>query len=197
MSLSTIFITVSTIIAFLTPVIGIVSIFKGEYKPQRTTRMIFTIISAIVLVSLFFANDTTAIYLAIPSFLSCFAIFILSILYGIGGTSKSDFGALFFALLAIVAWRTTDNPLWALYLSILADFFGIIPTIIKIKNQPYTESIGFYISDILASLFSCLALLVNSELGIIEKSTYSIYILSINIVVLSYVLICQKLQPKT
>ncbi len=196
MSLVNIFITLSTAIGFLTPIIGIVAIFRGEYKPQRTTRIIYAIITGVILASLFFAKDTTAIYLAIPSFLSCLAIFILSVRYGLGGSNKSDFLVLFFALAAILAWRITSNPLWALYLSILADFIGIIPTILKIKIQPFTESIGFYVSEILAGFLSCCALFLNSELLVVSKSAFPVYILSINIVVLCYVVLCQKTEVK-
>jgi hypothetical protein len=153
-----IFLILSTIIGLLTPIIGIRSILKGEFKPQRITRFIFLILTSIFVASLFAQGNQTAIYLAVLQWTGSLAVFILSIKFGVGGTDKSDMAVLFLALTAIVIWKVTDNPALALYMSLFADFIGILPTLIKSFFQPQTEDPKFYFSDVLAGLFSLLAI---------------------------------------
>lgn len=187
------FLIISTLIGFLTPIIGIRSILKGEFKPQRITRFILLIISSIFVASLFAQNNQTAIYLALLQLAGSLAIFILSIKFGVGGTDKSDFIVLFLAISAIVIWRITDNPALALYMSLFADFIGISPTLIKSFRSPETEDPKFYFSDVLAGLFSLLAVksLVVSEL------VFPTYIFLINLTCVILIFAGRKFQIKT
>jgi hypothetical protein len=60
-----VFLTLSVLVGLATPLIGIYSIFKGEYKPQRITRLIFLIITLIFVFSLISQNDKSGIFLAL------------------------------------------------------------------------------------------------------------------------------------
>ena len=192
MNLQTIFITLSLIFGLITPIIGITSIFKGVYKPQRMTKFIYLIISVVIIASMVFSNDTSAIYLALVQGLATLGIFTLSLKYGVGGVGKLDLGVLVLALLAIVGWKTTNNPFVGLYLSVFADAVGIIPTLPKIYKDPHSEEPFYYISDIVSGFFSCLALVSVNEFGNIEKNLFPVYILLLNLVVFLIITIRRK-----
>ena len=187
------FLILSTIIGLLTPIIGIRSILKGEFKPQRITRFIFLILTSIFVASLFAQNNQTAIYLAVLQWTGSLAVFILSIKFGVGGTDKSDIAVLFLALTAIVIWKVTDNPALALYMSLFADFIGILPTLIKSFFQPETEDPKLYFSDVLAGLFSLLAIrsLVFADI------VFPAYIFLINLVCVILIFAGRKFKVKT
>lgn len=176
-----IFLIISSVFALITSIFGIYFIFKGEYKPQRMTRTISVIINTIFVLSLFFGGDKSAIYLAMGGWISSIIIFILAFKYGIGGKSKFDFLVLGLSITSIIIWKITDNPIIALYFSIFAGFFGMIPTVFKSYMQQYTENPIFYASDIIASFFSCLAVFSLGQSSDLAKISYPLYILIINL----------------
>ncbi len=179
------FLIISTLFALSTPFIGVRAILKGQYKPHRTTRLVFVIVTALMTLTLYFQGDRTAVYLAFVSFLLCTTIFILSFKYGVGGRSKTDFIVLFLAVLAIVLWQVSDNPTVGLYMSILADFIGFLPTIVKAYRMPHTEDWKFYASDVVAGFFSLLAL--NAYL--FKDVIFASYILAINLLLMLIVIL--------
>jgi hypothetical protein len=156
--MTNIYLLISSLFALFSPIVAIYFIFRGQYKPHKMTRLIFFILGSIVFASLFFNGDRQGIYLALFQWLSAIIIFVLSFKYGLGGKSKLDFAVLFLAVVAILTWQITHNSIIALYLSILADFIGLVPTLVKIYKQPDTETPIFYLSDCLSGLFSCLAI---------------------------------------
>lgn len=171
-----IYIAISTVLALISPLIYTKAILKGEAKPHRTTRLVLLIITSLATVSLFAQNDTVAIWLAGVSTLQSILIFSLSIKYGMGGWSKIDKLCLVIALSGIVLWQTTKDPSLALYASILADFVGMVPALIKTFRFPETEIWTFYALDVLAGFFSLLAV----KSFTLQQFSYPLYIILIN-----------------
>jgi hypothetical protein len=157
MDIKDIFLVISIVVGLVTPLIGIRSIFKGEYKPQRTTRVIFLLLLFISVASLLAQKDRVAIVLAVLQWLTSLIIFVLSFKYGVGGFEKKDIVVFFMAMITLIIWKTTSNPALALYMSILTDFIGLSPTLIKAYKQPYTEDPKFYASDTMSGFFNLIA----------------------------------------
>jgi hypothetical protein len=95
-----------------------------------------------------------------------------------GGHSRSDILCLIIALIGIVLWQVTKNPIVALYFAILADFTGFAPTLVKTYKQPETEYYLFFLMDVFAGIFSLMAV----KTWALEQISYPIYILLINFV---------------
>lgn len=183
-----IFILISTVLALISPIVYSVAILRGEAKPHRTTRFVLLLITSLTTLSLFAQGNRVAIYLAGVSTLQSIIVFILSIKYGMGGWSKSDIICLVFALIGIILWRITKNPVVALYFAIGADFIGMIPAIIKTYHFPETEIWLFFALDVLAAIFSLLAL----EKWTLEEFSYPIYIMLINLIMVLLILVRPK-----
>jgi len=186
------FLISSIISAFITPIIGIRAIFKGEYKPQRMTRFVIWFISLLFVGTLFAQGDRNGIFIALVQLLSTSAIFFLSFKYGMGGTSKTDFIVLALALLAIYVWKTTSNPTLALYMSILADFIGFTPTLVKCYVKPYTEDWKFYTSDIIAGGLNLLSV----STFLLKDFAFPLYIFLINVVPTALILFGRMAQKR-
>jgi hypothetical protein len=101
-----------------------------------------------------------------------------------GGWTKIDLACLVIALIGIIAWQTTKNPIIGLYCSILADFTGMVPALIKTYHFPKTEIATFFILDIFAAFFSLLATSNWSS----EQITYPVYIGAINAIMVALIL---------
>ena len=189
MTLQILFIIISTLIALISPIVYAKAILRGDAKPHRTTRLVLFLITALTTASLFAQHDKVAIYLAAVSTFQSTIIFILSIKYGMGGWEKSDILCLVIALLGIVLWKTTQNPVIALYAAIAADFTGMIPALIKTYNQPETEVWNFYLLDVFAGGFSMLAL----RSWTLQEFSYPTYIMLINLVMV-YLIVRPKIS---
>lgn len=168
---------VSVLLASISTFVYIVAILKGEAKPHRTTRLVFLVITTLTTVALFAQGNQVAVWLAGVSMFQSILIFLLSLKYGMGGRSKTDVICLLLALLGVVFWQVTKNPVIALYFAIGADFAGIIPTLIKTYRQPDTEVWTFYFLDVCAGVFNLLA----SEKFVFNQFLYPFYIILINL----------------
>jgi len=186
------FIFLSSLLAFISPLIYAKAILKGRAKPHRTTRFVLLLITSLATASLFAQHDTVAIWLAGVSALQAILLFILSIRHGMGGWARTDVLCLFVALAGIVLWQTTKEPALALYASIAADFTGMVPAIIKTYKYPQTEIWSFFLLDFFAAIFSLLAL----KAWTVHEFSYPLYIMVINSIMVLLIIIRPKFQPK-
>jgi len=171
------FISISSILPLITTIIYTHAIVKGDAKPHRTTRLILLIISALATVSLLAQHNTVAIWLSGVSTIQCIVIFILSLKRGMGGYAKTDIVCLTIALFGIVLWQVTKTPVVALYFAILADFMGMVPSLIKTYRFPHTEVYLPFLLDFFAALFSFLAVKNRT----IPEVSYPLYLVFINL----------------
>jgi hypothetical protein len=190
--MSNIFLTLSIVVGLFSSVIGVYSIFKGEFKPHRITRLILLINISIIFFSLLLLGDITAVWLSGVQLLLGLIIFVLSFKYGVGGQSKSDFLILFLAFVIIIIWQTSNDSLLALNLSILLDLVGFIPPIYKCFVKPYSEDPKFYLSDTIAGLFSFLALTTFSW----NSAVFPIYVFLINFICFGLIIIGRRFSSK-
>jgi hypothetical protein len=178
-----IFLIISCVLPLISPIIYSRAILKGEAKPHRTTRFVLLLISCLATLSLFAQHDHVAIWLAGASAVQAIVIFILSIKYGMGGWAKMDILCLVIALIGIIAWQTTHQPVIALYFAIFADFTGMIPALLKTYRLPETEIWLFYLLDTIAAGFNLLAL----QHWTPQEFSYPIYIVVINLVMVGLI----------
>lgn len=176
MDLKGIFLTLSIIQGLFGQIIGIISILKGSFKPQRMTRFLYFLMNFLFVGTLIAQGSWDALGLAGAQFIGNAIIFFLSFKHGMGGTNKSDFVTLAGAVITFIVWQTTSNPTLALMMSIATDYIAFIPSYLKIWVKPETEDWRFYASDIFSSTFSFLSLR-SYGLGNIA---YPIYIFIIN-----------------
>jgi hypothetical protein len=171
-----IFLVISIIAALTTPIIGIYSIVRGSFRPQRMTRLLIFLISLLFVGTLLAQNDRNGIFIAIPQLIGGFVIFVLSLKKGIGGKGKMDIVVFIMAILSLIIWQTTNNPILGLIMSIVTDIIAFSPTLVKTWNLPHTEEWKFYMSDVVASTFSILSIKSYTYASLI----FPIYILLIN-----------------
>lgn len=169
-------ISTSSFLGLLSYIIYAQAILKKEARPHRTTRFVIFLTTLIPTLSLFAQGNTVAIWLTGIFTIGSFLILILSLKYGMGGWAKTDIICLIISLIGIVLWKVTSNPVLALYFSILADFTGVIPTLIKTYKYPKTEIARFFLIDVISAFLNFLA---NNSWSI-ENIAYPLYIMIID-----------------
>ncbi len=181
-------IAVSFGLTLLSPVVYIQSILRGESRPHRTTRFVFLSITTLSTASLFANGSTVAVWIAAASTFQAFAIFGLSLRYGMGGRSRLDIACLAIAFAGIVLWQVTDDPGIAVAASILSDCVGAVPTFVKTWRMPETEAPLFYGIDAVSAVLILLAIRRWS----VGEAAYPIYILLVNV---SMVVLASRKSP--
>lgn len=171
------FLVLSIIVGFVSPIIGVSSVLKGSFRPQRMTRFLIMLVSVLFVGTLFTNGDRNGIYLASAQLIGSIAMFYLSLKRGIGGNTKLDWIVFIMALGSLLVWQMTNNAFLGLVMSILTDFIGFVPTLVKTWKYPGTEEWKFYMSDVVASFFSILSI----SAFLLSNMVFPVYILLINI----------------
>lgn len=135
----------------------LISIFKGQAKPERMSWFIWSILGGIAFSSQFTKGASSSLWLPGIQTLGDLLIFVLSIRYGMGGMMKRDKWALGIAIASLVLWYVTGQSSIALFSAILIDAIGTILTILKSYEHPTTEPISAWILTALGGLFAIFA----------------------------------------
>ena len=157
---------------------------RGDAKPHRTTRFVLLLITLLTAASIIAQHNYVVIWLAGASAVQAVFIFGLSIKHGFGGKSKSDIICLVIALLGIVLWQVTKQPVLALYFAMLADLTGMIPALFKTYRMPETEIWSYFAIDIGAGALTLAAI----KTWDIRNISYPLYIMLINALMVATIL---------
>jgi len=187
-----ILLVLSTVIMLWSYILGIYSIIRGNFRPQRMTRFLILVFSAIYVISLFVQGDRNAIWLALVSLISTLVIFLLSIKKGMGGFAKLDIIVLVIVVFSIIVWKITNNPVLGLTMSLVADLTSYIPTFVKVWKFPETEEWKFYASVVLANFLNLLSISNYTFSKIILQS----YLLGVNAAIILIIVFRERILKK-
>ncbi len=134
------------------------SIFRGLTKPHPFTWLIFAVIDG----TIFFAQTVSgggpgAWVFGIAATMNAI-IFLLSLTKGEKRVTQIDWACLFFAIIGIILWWTTNNPLTAILCGVVADTLAKVPTLRKSYVRPFEESMILWGLDVFKYSFAILAL---------------------------------------
>lgn len=137
--------TLSCLFGIAGSVIYCVSTLRGRSKPHRVTRLVLVFVIGLNFVSTLAAHSNLGSQIYGGLVLVFAIIFLaLSIVRGMGGTTVFDWLCFVIAMLGIICWQLTHNPLLGIWLASAADFVGYLPAIVKTWKHPHTESPWLY-----------------------------------------------------
>ena len=119
-------------------------ILLRKTKPQRMTWFIWMVLLTIAFFAQLSEGGTWSLITTGVDWLGVVVIFILSIKNGIGGATKLDKLALVGASIGLILWYLTNEPLYALVITIFIDFIAGMLTILKAYKEPETETFIAY-----------------------------------------------------
>src|SRR4051812_14104251 len=117
-------INISAIIPYLRDVLS------GTTRPNIVTWSLWTLIGAVLSYAQYQAGASWTLALLIGSTFSNLIVACVAIRHGQRSYGWIDGICLVMALLAIGAWWWTSNPLFAIVIGVLAEFFAASPTIL-------------------------------------------------------------------
>jgi len=117
-----------------------ISAIQGKNRPNRATWFIWFFVSLILLASYRSAGATDAIWVSVANVFIIGLVALLSIKYGEGGFNLFDISCFLGAMVGLVLWWFLRSPLPALYISVIIDFIGALPTLKKSYLNPHEEN---------------------------------------------------------
>jgi len=159
---------------------------EWKTKPNRVTWWIWAAAPLIWATAMYFSQWLT--WNILPVFVAGFFPFLIFLSSFVNKNSywelkKLDYICLALAILALILWGITNNPLIAIIFSILADFFAALPLIIKIYKFPETETISAYFAWLISALSAFLVI----KNWTLEEYLFPAYLVLIcSIIILAY-----------
>lgn len=133
---------------------------RGNTKPNKITWLVWTIAPLIGTIA---ALSDGVGWAVLPVFMAGFIpllVFIASFVNKKAYWKLQPFDYIcgILAILALVLWGITKEPVVAIIFSLTSNFFASIPTIIKSWKYPETESVSSYMAGLFSALTGFFAL---------------------------------------
>lgn len=149
----------------------IYSMVKSKNKPNRATWFIWIVLGFVLLASYYSAGARETIPSLIINQIGMIIVFLFSIRYGQGGIDKFDIACLVGATVSLFVWWISNNPVYALFIGILTDLIGALPTIKKsFEHQDGEDRLTW-----LLFLFGNVANLFASDITNFSNYIYPLY----------------------
>lgn len=161
------------------------SIFSKNTKPERSSWWIWTVLMTVALFAQISAGATWSALLTLVFVVGNLVVAVLSTKYGYGKFTTKDRFSITLAVVAIILWYITENPLIALLLTIVVDFLAYWLTIIKSWKAPYSENITSWVLMTVAAILSVLSVGV-TNMTLIIFPAYVAIVSFAGVIVLSY-----------
>jgi chromate transport protein ChrA len=148
----------ATIIGLASYVAYFRDIFANKTKPHVFTWLIWGILTAVAFVAQLVANGGPGAWVNGTSAIICLIVAALGLKYGKKNIKPVDILCLILALVAILWWIFTNDPLFSVILVTIADILGFIPTFRKAYYRPHEETISTYLLSSTKYVISLFAL---------------------------------------
>ena len=150
--------SVAALLAILQAIPYIRDIFRGKTKPHLYTYLIWSIVTALAFLGQFAAGGGPGAWTTGVMAIITIGVLVLCFKYGTEDITSFDAVFLVAALLAIIPWWLTKDPMYSVILATAIDVLAFLPTIRKTYNDPTSETLISYISNLFRHPLSILAL---------------------------------------
>jgi hypothetical protein len=116
-----------------------VSVARRKTRPSIATWFLWTVVGAVLAASYWSTGARASVWVAAAYVAGPLVTTLLALRYGTGGFSRFEKGCLAAALVSLVLWRLSGNPLVALALNIVVDLLAAAPTVRKAWRDPASE----------------------------------------------------------
>ena len=172
------------IIGLLAFVPDILEMIYRDVKPNRATWMVWAVLSVVLAASYYSTGATESAWVPIVYAFGITVVAIFSLKYGERGWSALDTFCLLGAGVGLALWWITNDPFLALYIAIVVDAIGAIPTLNKTYARPRTESRTAWLMFLAAAGLNLFAI---GEWTLSEAS-YPVYLFLLSVVMVALLL---------
>jgi hypothetical protein len=146
------------ILSLISPISYTKSMLAGKSKPHRITHLIVWLASVSGILGVLHSNNKAGVIFALIFLARASYLLVMSLKYGVGGSSKLDRVCLVLGILAIIAYVVIKNGLLTITIGVLANVIAYIPTFTKTYREPKSEDPVLFGIEFVASLFGIFAI---------------------------------------
>ncbi len=133
----------------------LIDMIKNKTKPNRVTWFMLALNTGVVFTIQI--GEGVNFLATVPIFVDifiCLAILFVSMVLrrGYYKLERFDYFSGFLSLIALMLWLVVKEPILALLLATLVDFFAFLPTMVKTWKMPDSESIEIYYGSFISIL---------------------------------------------
>ena len=119
-------------------------IILKKTTPHAFTWFVFTLAGFIGYFLQVFGGAGVGAWGLLTACVFCLVIFILSLWHGERDIKKIDIVFLILSIASLFLWLVVKQPVWSVILAVIVEVLGIVPTIRKSWNKPYSETLSNY-----------------------------------------------------
>ncbi len=149
----------------------------GDTRPNAVSWFLWTVLQSIILVATLKAGASWSIVIVIFITINTTIVTILALIgYGYRKYGWLDAVCFVLAVVAIILWQLTGQPVLAILLAIFADLFASVPTLVKTYHDPRSENVAGWFLIMLAALIGGFS----TEIFNTANLAYPIYVFFMN-----------------
>lgn len=154
----------SIVLQFLSFIQYDIDILCRRTKPERAGFWIFALLDTVTLATQLTRGFSWSALLIAVSLLNALFVAFLSIKLGYGRFKKRDLISILIAVIGVVLWLITDEPIIAIIIVIAVDVAGFWLIVVKSWHKPQSET---YVAWLLAGVSAVLAVIATGTLDLV------------------------------
>ena len=184
---------VSGILAAVSVIPYIKDILHGSTRPNVVSWFLWTLLLLISILAQMSAGASWSVIFLIGDFVGTFSIFWLCLIgYGYRQYGYLELSCLTLAIVAIISWQLTGQPILAIVLSIVADIMASVPTVVKAYLDPWSEHSSTWLIIAGSSVLAILSTRVFDGVNLL----FPMYIFLINLLIGSLSFVGRRIKNK-
>jgi|SRR3989344_1776081 len=135
---------VATVIGFISYIPYFVDILKNKTKPHIFSWLSWGLLTGIAFFAQVVKGGGPSAWVIGSGAILCFLVIVISFFKGEKNITKIDWFCLGCFILGVLLWKLTNDPLFALVLSVITNLLAFVPTFIKSYRKPWEETMSLY-----------------------------------------------------
>ncbi len=184
---------VAGVISFGAIIPYIKDIVYGTTRPNVVSYILWTVLLLISILAQISAGASWSIAFLVGDLIGTSLVTALCLTgYGYGKYGKIEWVCTGLAVLAIVSWKFTNEPVLAIIFAIIADLMAAVPTVVKTYRDPWSEIPTTWF------MIACAAILSIASTTIIDfpNLLFPVYLLLVNGTTGTVAFLGRKMQRK-
>ncbi len=155
----------------------IIDIIHGTTRPNIVSFSFWALLLAISIIAQISSGSSWSVILLMGDFIGTSTVVVFCLIgYGYKKYGKTELICTILAILAIVSWQVTHQPVLAIVFAVIADLMAAIPTVVKSYRDPESEfpTMWFLIS------FGAILSILSTTIFNLPNLLFPIYLFLIN-----------------
>ncbi|MDH7476490.1 MAG: hypothetical protein QHH09_03405 [Microgenomates group bacterium] len=179
------FIYIGLLVFLITSLSYFIETINGKVKPNKVTWFIWSLAPLIA----FFSQIKQRV--GLESLLTFMMGFVPLLIFLVSFVNKKSYWEIekrdlicgFLAIIGLILWQITKIGNIAIIFSIISDFLGALPTVIKSYNHPETEASLIFLGSLIYALINLLTI----KNWNFENYSFSLYIFLLDLVIFIFI----------